>query len=181
MAAAAGGFGGSGERGIMSGRLSEGAIAVSGSEWAGMHLVLLRVGGDSRALAPGPARSRGEKQARSGAWSPGGGGGCLVPGVVGPAPITPSSSTADPPQLLGYSPSQVGPADFRRRSSLILWFCHCGWRGVPERGGDTFLSVSFISPGHNARGGGRQARATSHSEYCPCPPVPAPRWLHVGS
>lgn len=71
MAAAAGGFGGSGGRGTMSVRLSEGAIAVSGSGWAGIDLVVVRVGGESRARALGPARSRGEKQARSGAWSRG--------------------------------------------------------------------------------------------------------------
>lgn len=68
-AAAAGGFGG---RGTMSGRLSEGAIAVSVSAWAGVYLRLGTARGETRAWAPRPARSRGEKQARSGAWSRGG-------------------------------------------------------------------------------------------------------------
>lgn len=68
-AAAAGGFGGSGGLGTMSVRLSEGAIAVSGSGWAAVDLVLARVGGEGRAWVPGPARSRGDNQARIGAWS----------------------------------------------------------------------------------------------------------------
>lgn len=84
----------------MSVRLTEGAIAVSGSGWAGMDLLLVRVGGESRAwhrVRPGPeGRSRPGAGPGPGGWS-WSSGDChtRIPGI----------STAVPPQLLGYNPS----------------------------------------------------------------------------